>query len=133
MRKYLSRILTGKKTKHNSYQRDKVEAQFVVKIDSVNVGILSYDGNRWEFTYTEDFRNNGKFQPIVNFPDVDKTYKSFALWPFFNIRIPSEAQSRRQEYANEYQRIHHKSPDEVDLLREFGKRTIANPFILSPL
>ena len=61
---------------------------------------------------------------LVNFPTVDKEYSSSELWPFFVSRIPSRAQLQAPK-GTERQ-------DLVSLLKNYGRKTIANPYQLIP-
>jgi HipA-like protein len=94
------------------------------------VGILRADSGVWVFRYSEDFRAQGEIKPIVNFPLTDREYRSRSLWPFFVLRIPSPHQPAVREFIE-------KQPggkaNEGQLLREFGERSIANPFRLVPV
>lgn len=65
----------------------------------------------------------------MDFPDLDKHYRSEDLWPFFAVRIPSLEQPAVQRAVQDMKLDAH---NEVDLLRAFGKKTIANPFVLEP-
>ncbi len=75
------------------------------------------------------FRKKKDAYPIVNFPRLDKRYESDVLWPFFVVRIPGLGQPAIQRVIREENLDPH---NEVQLLRRFGKTTIANPYILIP-
>jgi len=63
----------------------------------------------------------------VDFPDPARTYERDVLWPFFLSRIPSPSQPEVQRaIAAEHLDVR----NQVAMLRRFGERTIANPFIL---
>lgn len=101
---------------------------FRLSLGKLTVGELSYDGERWTFHYTEPFKTRSEeFYPIVGFSDLDKTYQSKALWPFFLVRIPGLGQPEVQEVIA---REGLDATDEAQLLRRFGERTLANPFML---
>ena len=116
--------------------RDKIEtprdahAKFHLKYDDLTVGILCVDHGHWIFRYSDEFRKRSDLRPIVEFPDVNKTYESDELWPFFQMRIPSRTQSTVEEII-ERERI--QENDQVRLLARFGRRTIANPYELIPV
>lgn len=104
-----------------------VQASFLLKYDRLVVGTLSVREGKWKFEYSDDFRRCDALRPIIEFPDVAKTYESNELWQFFASRIPSIAQAEvetilRQEHIDQ--------DDAVSLLKRFGTRTIANPFEL---
>ena len=77
--------------------------------------------------YTDEFRSQSQLRPLVDFPDVTRTYKSQDLWPFFSMRIPSLQQSNIRHIVDTEQID---DTDEVRLLQRFGQRSIANPFEL---
>ena len=92
------------------------------------VGSLICHEGVWSFTYTQQFKaRSEEFYPIVGFRDLEKTYRSTTLWPFFLIRIPGLGQPEVQETIR---REGLDATDEVALLRRFGERTLANPFVL---
>ena len=99
-------------------------------IGALEVGTLRTDSGVWVFQYSDAFRTQREIKPIVNFPVTDREYRSRTLWPFFVRRIPSPQQPVVREFVE-------KQPggnaDEGQLLREFGERSIANPFRLVPV
>lgn len=97
-------------------------AKFSVKLKKLLVGTLSYKNGIWFFQYSEDFKNQESFSPIVNFPDKTRNYSSKELWPFFIIRIPTPSQL--QQKANK------ETEDMVYMLKKYGRRTISNSYEL---
>lgn len=89
------------------------------------IGYLIYD-EFWYFTYSEAFKEQDKYKPLVQFPMIDKDYKSKNLWAFFLLRIPSLKQPSIQSII-EKEGI---STDYPSLLERFGKKVIQNPYIL---
>lgn len=108
----------------------KEEVQrFVLSYKKLDIGVLTCEDGEWTFKYTEDFKQEkDAFNPIIGFPDLDKIYKSESLWPFFLVRIPGLGQPKVQEAIEEAEID---PSNEAQLLKLFGKKTIANPFILS--
>jgi HipA-like protein len=104
-----------------------VHALFELSYDDLSVGILELNEGVWEFRYTPAFRDQSEVRPLVDFPDPSKVYRAHALWPFFMARIPSIAQPRVRDVIQQEGLDEH---SDVQLLRRFGKRTIANPFVL---
>ena len=102
-------------------------AHFMLRYRQLPVGHLTLDHGRWRFAYTDEFRQSESLRPITEFPDLDRTYESDELWPFFFMRIPSSRQGAVEEFVRKEQID---SDDEVQLLRRFGRRTSANPFEL---
>ncbi len=105
------------------------KADFLLRHGDVEVGRLSLREGKWHFEYTDDFRHQTDIRPIVNFPILDKHYESDTLWPFFVIRIPGLKQPAVQREIEEKELDER---NEAQLLRHFGKTSIANPFILIP-
>lgn len=107
----------------------KTELSFKLKYRGLTVGVLQYQSGYWTFRYTDEFRQRDDLRPIVEFPEVDRTYQNTELWPFFAMRLPSTKQDAiRKVAAKEEIDI----TDEVQLLRRFGERTVANPYRLVP-
>ena len=105
------------------------KADFLLRYRNLDVGRLSLRKGTWHFEYTEDFRRQTNIRPIVNFPILDKHYESNTLWPFFVIRIPGLKQPAVQR---EIEKKELDKRNEAQLLKHFGKTSIANPFILIP-
>lgn len=106
-----------------------IEATFKLFYHSLEVGTLSLKSGKWVFVYSESFKQQSHIQPLQNFPDVEKTYDSDELFPFFVARIPGMGQPKVREALAE-EKIN--GNDEVALLKRFGFRSIANPFELLP-
>lgn len=102
-------------------------ATFVLTYDALVVGHLQLKLGNWEFRYAPEFIEQTELQPLVDFPDLEKVYRSEDLWPFFIARIPSVEQPGIKETI-EKEGLDARS--DVELLRRFGKRTITNPFVL---
>ncbi len=105
------------------------EQRFTLYLKDLKVGELSCEKGVWTFAYSEDFKaRSDEFYPIVGFPDLNKVYKSKSLWPFFLIRIPGLGQPRVREIIKAE---HLDINNEAQLLRRFGRKTIANPYELA--
>jgi len=103
-------------------------ASFAVTLGNLEVGHLRREGNEWVFSYTDAFRQQSEVKPIADFPNpAVQEYRASELWPFFVLRIPSLKQPAVQRFLNAHSL---REVDEVTLLREFGRRAIANPFEL---
>ena len=103
---------------------------FKVMLDPREIGTLSADKGEWVFRYSDEFRHQSEIKPIVDFPDVNKDYRSRGLWPFFALRIPSPEQPNVRDFIRS---LPEEKADEGILLKEFGARSIANPFRLVPV
>jgi HipA-like protein len=104
-----------------------VHATFHLKYDDLLVGTLSVRDGVWSFEHSEEFRQSDALRPIVELPNVHEKYTSKELWQFFASRIPSPEQS---EVDAILKREHIEENDAVSLLKRFGRRTVANPFLL---
>ncbi|MBS1813227.1 MAG: HipA N-terminal domain-containing protein [Acidobacteria bacterium] len=104
-----------------------VKAKFLLTHHDLLIGTLSVSDGIWQFEYSDEFRRDGSYRPIVEFPDVNETYRSPMLWQFFASRIPSLEQAEVEEILKREQI---EEDDAVRLLQRFGKRTITNPFQL---
>ncbi len=103
-------------------------AKFILTVDNINIGVLSCDKSEWYFHYTDEFKKHAdEYNRIVGFPDLNKTYKSETLWPFFQIRIPGLKQPAIREIL-EKEKID--KANEAALLKRFGQKTISNPYEL---
>jgi HipA-like protein len=104
------------------------KVRFLLKYGDLAVGTLSVEDGLWRFEYSEEFKKQGdSLRPIVEFPDIHKSYESKELWQFFASRIPSPEQPEVEQILR---REHISETDSVSLLRRFGTRTISSPFQL---
>lgn len=104
------------------------EGNFCLRYKHIDIGNLSFKDGMWTFRYADNFRGS-RFRTITEFPDVNKTYTSSELWPFFSMRIPS---LRQADIRNIVARENIDEHDEAKLLKRFGRKTVANPFELVP-
>lgn len=103
-------------------------AKFILKVDNIRIGTLHCENGDWFFKYSDDFKKQSDiYNPIVGFPNLDTTYKSETLWPFFRIRIPGLKQPAVQEIMAK-EKID--KSNEVELLKRFGHKTISNSYEL---
>jgi hypothetical protein len=75
----------------------RAHAKFLLKYAGLLIGGLSIQYGRWLFEYSDDFRRNEVLRPIVEFPDINRTYEGRELWQFFASRIPSPARAEVAE------------------------------------
>ena len=102
---------------------DGEEIRFLLKYRKMTIGKLSFNDNCWKFEYADEFILQKNISPLVNFPQKDKVYQSEVLWPFFASRIPSNAQLMLAKDEE--------NTDLVKLLKEYGRRTVINPYELN--
>ncbi|HEX9504077.1 MAG TPA: HipA N-terminal domain-containing protein [Patescibacteria group bacterium] len=101
---------------------------FILVVDDIKLAELKSENGEWIFKYTEEFKKHvDKYNLIVGFPDIHKEYRSENLWPFFQIRIPGLKQPSVQAILKN-ENIDQQN--EVELLKRFGRKTIANPYEL---
>ena len=114
--------------RHGAVDRPKdVTAHFDLRYGDLMIGELWLYRNVWHYAYTAQFKGQNAVKPLTDFPAVNKTYKSEALWPFFALRIPSLQQPAIQRIVDEEELD---SRNQVDMLARFARRTISNPFEL---
>lgn len=53
----------------------------------LHIGWLEFTGSEFVFVYTDQARQNDRFEPFPSFPRVDETYRSPELFPFFALRL----------------------------------------------
>jgi hypothetical protein len=51
------------------------------------VAVLDFDGHKFRFEYLPTVSSVEDFRPFIGFPDLDRTYESERLWPFFALRV----------------------------------------------
>ena len=123
------RKLLAREQGHDSLVTPKSEhVMFILIYNSLPVGCLLASDGQWTFVYSKEFKHQDDVAPLIDFPDVDKVYKSDKLWPFFSIRIPSLAQPAVQQIIKEENLDENNT---VGLLKRFGQHAIANPFELT--
>ena len=103
---------------------------FDILLGDLQIGSLTADKGEWEFRYSDAFCCQSEIKPIVDFPDINKIYRSRSLWPFFALRIPSPTQPAVRDFIEGRPG---KKADEGLLLKEFGTHSVANPFRLVPV
>ena len=102
--------------------------KFILKVDKISIGTLSFKDGFWYYNYTFEFKNHSdEYNRIIGFPDLNKTYQSEILWPFFQVRIPGLKQPAIKEILI---KENIDKSNEVALLQRFGRKTIANPYEL---
>lgn len=105
------------------------QIKFVLKIKQLEIGHLSVEDGLWNYRYSEEFKNQDKYARLTGFSDLNKIYKAEVLWPFFKIRIPGLKQPMIRDII-EAENLD--SKNEAVLLKRFGKKSMANPYILEP-
>lgn len=130
MKELIRKLFRKKDEAPITFGKEVAPASFLVKVDELTIGCLKYENGLWEFKYSEQFRNQEKYYRLVGFSDLNKTYKSEELWPFFKIRIPG----LKQPLVKEILIKENIDPsDEVGLLKRFGRITSTNPYLLEPV
>ncbi|MEO0554128.1 MAG: HipA N-terminal domain-containing protein [Bacteroidota bacterium] len=104
------------------------ETEFSLTYEDLPIGYLKVKDGLWIFEYTSYFKYQEELKPIIDFPDKSKRYESEILWPFFASRIPSLS---RPSIKEAIEKSETDSTDIIELLKQFGKKTIANPYDLN--
>ena len=100
------------------------KGRFDLMLGNLLVGVLMYENGMWSFSYSDAFKAQDKYEPLVNFPNLTQKYKSDQLWPFFASRLPGVSGLKEDEREN---------TDVLSLLKKYGKHVITNPYKLIAL
>lgn len=95
--------------------------RFDLYLGKLLVGVLIYENGVWKFSYSDAFKNQQEYTPLVNFPSLNQTYVSEDLFPFFASRIPGAAQLEDSKETK---------TDLLSLLKQYGERVITNSYTL---
>ena len=106
----------------------RAEIRVLIPTDErlVRVGKLTVEGSEYVFRYAPEYADSD-FPPIPGFPEKGREYRSYHLWPFFDVRLPSVKRADIQQLIRDRQL------DEGDTLRmlgELGRKTITTPYEL---
>jgi len=107
-----------------SYRMNFGRVVFELKYKECLIGHLEYQENEWSFSYSEEFKTQSELAPIISFPDLNKKYEGKELWSFFLSRIPDNVSTSSDS-------IKKHNEDLISQLKEYGRKTITNPFDLS--
>jgi HipA-like protein len=91
------------------------------------IGELTEQKGFYCFRYLPAFAELN-LSPIPGFPDVEITYKSASLFPFFSERIPDK---RRPEIARLLKERNLEQATPFELLVQLGANSATNPYLLS--
>lgn len=95
------------------------------------IGALEFSEGQWAFAYSEWFKNQSEIKPFANFPDASRKYVSDDLPPFFESRLPGTSQPQVEAFLKKKVQTS-EGETKAALLKQFGRRTITNPFELKP-
>ncbi len=102
-------------------------ALFELRYKNKLIGTLRHIDNNWIFQYSEEYKQNPFVTPLVNFPDINKTYISEEIPPFFAARIPTVNKPAQKAKLKK----HNADPtDLIAMLEIFGRYNVNNPFEL---
>lgn len=100
------------------------KGRFDLYLGSLLVGVLTYEDGEWRFAYSDEYKAQDKYEPLVNFPNLTQEYKSDQLWPFFASRLPGVSELKENE---------RETTDILTLLKKYGRHVITNPYKLVAL
>ena len=100
------------------------KGRFDLYLGSLLVGVLTYEDGEWRFAYSDEYKAQDKYEPLVNFPNLTQEYKSDQLWPFFASRLPGVSELKENE---------RETTDILMLLKKYGRHVITNPYKLVAL
>ena len=109
---------------------DNISVEFNLMLNNLHIGVLKLQNGKWYFKYADEFIAQTDIKPQVNFPNKEKEYISSKLWPFFASRIPGIGQPEVKDFLHKAGLSY---ANDVDLLKEFGKRTITNQYVLTAI
>jgi len=92
----------------------------------VEVGTLAHRDGKFVFTYSDEFQRSD-IPAISAFPNKREVYTSRTLWPFFDVRVPPLDRPDIEKLVRE-KRLD--VEDDLALLAEFGRKTVATPYEL---
>lgn len=98
------------------------------------IGRLTYDGNYYQFVYTqgvEKARNRCKFQPLPSFPSFNKVYESVELFPLFSNRLMRPSRPDYKEYIK-CLNIPQNEDDPIAILARSGGQKATDTFAVFP-
>lgn len=99
----------------------------VLKYEDKTIGRLSFEDGSYNFNYDPNFKATN-LAPLVDFPDVDKAYRSPVLFPFFQVRIPS---LKRGDLGEIVKRLHlENNPTDLEILSRLGAHSSSDPYVL---
>jgi len=101
--------------------------KFQLLFEDKLIGILEFNGNKWIFGYSDNYKANPFVLPLINFPDINKIYEFDHLMPFFATRIPNLNQPYHKQ---KLEILEGDKASLVTLLKIFGEKSINNPFEL---
>lgn len=91
------------------------------------IGVLWQERGEFVFKYDAAFARSPGAEPISAFPDLEETYTSRHLWPFFAVRIPPPERSDVRDALAK----HGIKPEQtLEVLGTVAKRSISNPYQL---
>lgn len=128
MKHFFKKILFNSSLNNSLNKLNVVEHNpvFFLKYNNQEIGKLTFDKQIWYFAYSEWFKTQNEFRPLIEFPHKEKQYQSKELWTFFSSRIPSLKQPKVQQFISE----NNDKIDFIELLKKFGKTSINNPYYL---
>ena len=92
------------------------------------VGKLWQDRGDFVFEYDKAFARSPGVEALSPFPDLDETYRSAELWPFFAVRIPP---LRRADVRELLERRGLRPEQTLDVLGTVARRSPTNPYELA--
>jgi HipA-like protein len=91
------------------------------------IGTLWQEGRDFVFRYDPTFVASPDAEPISAFPELDETYRSAELWPFFAVRIPP---LRREDVRMLLQKRGLRPEQTLEVLGAIARKSATNPYEL---
>ena len=126
MKEFIKKFFKKDNEHQISFEFDGI-IKFNLKINDITIGYLKIEDKKWTFRYSDEFKIQDQYRRLAGFSDLNKTYESDELWPFFKIRIPGLKQPMVKEILEKENLT---ESNEALLLKRFGRKSMSNPYIL---
>jgi HipA-like protein len=98
-----------------------------VLLDDILIGTLWQEATEFCFRYDASYAKSPGAIAISAFPDLEETYRSPSLWPFFAVRIPP---SKRSDVRDALKQHGLKPEQTLEILGTLAKSSMSNPYHL---
>jgi hypothetical protein len=130
LKEHIVRFFAAEDTGNEQLRTENLETAVFRLLDGQReVALISHRDGIWVFRYTEEFQADNNVAAITDFPDKSREYRSEVPWSFLLARIPS---TKRADVMNYLVARNMDTTDTIQLLREFGRQSISNPYKLIP-
>lgn len=130
LKEHIASFFAAKDAGNEQLRTENLESAVFMLMDGQReVALISHRDGVWEFRYSDEVRDDDNVIAITDFPDKARVYRSEVPWSFLLARIPS---TKRADVMNYLISRNMDTTDTIQLLREFGRQSISNPYKLIP-